>query len=186
MERRPDNFYIEKLLKGETDCFAPIVEKYSKQVFSLIVRIVGNREDAEELTQDTFMKVFKSLRSFHGDSAFSTWLYRIAYNIAVSATRKQKREVSYIEEDTLPEIADEESEGSWEEDLQNARLEYLQQALKMLSGDDRALIMMFYKDNLPMNEIASVTGMSEVNVKTRIFRIRKKLLTKIKTMEDNI
>jgi len=94
--------------------------------------------------------------------------------------------VSYIEENTLPEIADEESEGSWEEDLQNARLEYLQQAMKMLSGDDRALIMMFYKDNLPMNEIASVTGMSEVNVKTRIFRIRKKLLTKIKTMEDNI
>jgi RNA polymerase sigma-70 factor (ECF subfamily) len=188
MELRTDDYYIERLLNGETECFASIVDRYSKQVFSLIVRIVGNREDAEELTQDVFLKVFKSLPSFQGESAFSTWLYRIAYNHAVSATRKQKRgELAYIEENALPEIADDDSDdGSWEEDLHNARLECLQEALKQLSGADDALITMFYKDNLPVNEIASITGMSEANVKTRLFRLRKKLLMIIKEKEAHI
>jgi len=174
MERRPDNFYIEKLLKGETDCFAPIVEKYSKQVFSLIVRIVGNREDAEELTQDAFLKVYKSLKSFRGDSSFSTWLYRIAYNIAISAERKQKNAFIHLDEAVIPDMEDEESD--FDADTTDETLtDRLRRALEQLAPDDRAMITLFYMHNKSMQEIAVITGLTETNVKTRIFRLRKRL-----------
>ena len=79
-----------KLHKNEVCKFARY-NKYSQQVFILIIRIVENQEDAEELTQDTFLKAFEHLSSFKAESSFSTWIYRIAYNTAISATRKKNK-----------------------------------------------------------------------------------------------
>mgnify|MGYP000432384018 FL=1 len=87
---------IHRILKGETSLYEYFLDKYSQQVFILIIRIVENQEDAEELTQDTFLKAFEHLSSFKAESSFSTWIYRIAYNTAISATRKKKQElISY-------------------------------------------------------------------------------------------
>ena len=82
---------IHRILKGETSLYEYFLDKYSQQVFILIIRIVENQEDAEELTQDTFLKAFEHLSSFKAESSFSTWIYRIAYNTAISATRKKAR-----------------------------------------------------------------------------------------------
>lgn len=82
---------IHRILKGETSLYEYFLDKYSQQVFILIIRIVENQEDAEELTQDTFLKAFEHLSSFKAESSFSTWIYRIAYNTAISATRKKTR-----------------------------------------------------------------------------------------------
>lgn len=84
---------IHRILKGETSLYEYFLDKYSQQVFILIIRIVENQEDAEELTQDTFLKAFEHLSSFKAESSFSTWIYRIAYNTAISATRKRKQEL---------------------------------------------------------------------------------------------
>jgi len=169
-----DNDYIRRILAGETDCFAPLTGKYSKQVFSLIFRIVGNREDAEELTQDAFLKVYKSLKSFRGDSSFSTWLYRIAYNIAISAERKQKNAFIHLDEAVIPDMEDEESD--FDADTTDETLtDRLRRALEQLAPDDRAMITLFYMHNKSMQEIAVITGLTETNVKTRIFRLRKRL-----------
>ena len=84
---------ITQILAGKTGEFAYFLDTYGTQVFSLIVRMVGSEEDAEELTQDTFMKAFEHLSSFNGNSSFSTWIYRIAYNTALSALRKKQTEV---------------------------------------------------------------------------------------------
>ena len=78
MEQWSDMEYVEKVQAGDAEYFAPLLERYSQPVFSLLVRIVGNREDAEELTQDVFLKVFRSLSSFRRNSSFATWLYRLS------------------------------------------------------------------------------------------------------------
>ena len=82
---------ISSVLTGKTECFSYFLDAYGQQIFNLIVRMTGSPEDAEELTQDSFMKAFEHLSSFNGNSSFSTWLYRIAYNTTLSALRKKSR-----------------------------------------------------------------------------------------------
>ena len=184
MERMSDVSYIEKVLNGETDCFARLLERYSKQVFSLIVKIVGNREDAEELTQDVFVKAYGSLSQFRRESSLPTWLYRIAYNMAISATRKKKMDSLPIDELLLSETPDEPGETDFGDSDAEMRIFYLNRALELLSPDERALIMFFYKENQSMEEIALITGLTVTNVKTKICRIRKKLYVYIRKMEE--
>lgn len=183
MERLSDNYYVEKIRSGEVDCFAPLLERYGKQVFSLIVKMVGNREDAEELTQDVFVKAFRSLSSFQGKSSFSTWIYRIAYNTAVSATRKTSKIFVSIDEEVMGVVSDDEIAVS-EEMSRDVRIDCLNRALDRLHPDERAMMMLCYKENQSMEAIAAIMGLTETNVKTKIFRIRKKLFGWIKEMEE--
>lgn len=90
MELYSDTYYIQRVLAGDTDCFACLIDRYGQPIHALILKVVHNPEDAEELVQDTFLKAFKSLGTFKGDCGFSTWLYRIAYNTALSSLRKKK------------------------------------------------------------------------------------------------
>ena len=180
MERLSDDYYVKKTLSGETGSFAPLLERYGKQVFTLIVKIVGNREDAEELTQDVFVKAYGSLAKFRAESAFSTWIYRIAYNTAISATRKKGFDHIPIDEAFIEETRD---ETVLEESDDDRRLEYLYRALEQILPEERAMITLYYKDDKSMDEIAVITGLTETNVKTKMFRIRKKLLVLIKSME---
>ena len=83
-----ESLYIRRTLNGETAAFGQLVEQYSQRIFLLVLRIVRCREDAEELTQDVFLKAFRHLNTFKGDSSFSSWLYRIAFNTAISFVRK--------------------------------------------------------------------------------------------------
>ena len=184
MERLSDREYVERVLLGDAESFAPLLNKYSRQVFALIVRIVENREDAEELTQDVFLKAFDSLSRYRGDSSFSTWLYRIAYNTAISATRKKVYDFVPVDEAVLSEATDETDEMVFENSDEEMRIMYLNRALEQLSPEERAMITLFYKDNKSMDEIAVITGLTETNVKTKMFRIRKKLFVFIKSMEE--
>ena len=184
MERMSDVSYIEKVLNGETGCFARLLERYSKQVFTLIVKIVGNREDAEELTQDVFVKVYGSLSQFRRESSFPTWIYRIAYNMAISATRKKKMDTLPIDELLLSEAPDEPDDTFFEDVDAEMRFTFLHRALERLSPDERAIILFFYKENQSIEDIALITGLTASNVKTKICRIRKKLYVYIKKMEE--
>lgn len=172
MENTGEHILIGKIISGDTGAYRDIVDIYGKQVFSLISGIVRNREDAEELTSDTFLKVYANLHKFKGDSKFSTWLYRIAYNTAVSHTRRRKINETHIDEERIPEIIEDETE---ETVLREASLEKLEQALLKLSGKDAALIEMFYRERMHIEEISEITGESPGNVKVKLYRIRKKL-----------
>jgi RNA polymerase sigma-70 factor (ECF subfamily) len=184
MNLSTDTFYIEKIQAGETDYFAALLERYSQPVFSLIVKIVGNREDAEELTQDVFLKVFRSLSSFRGNSLFSTWLYRIAYNIAVSATRKKKYELLPMDESMLENVSDNEANDELEQLEDEDRSKRLEKAIKQLSPDERALVLLFYMQEKSIDEITSITGLTSSNVKTKLHRIRKKIFILMTTSEQ--
>ena len=184
MERLSDNYYVEKIRIGEIECFAHLLERYSKQVFSLIVKIVDNREDAEELAQDVFVKAYTSLSSFRGDSSFSTWIYRIAYNVAISATRKKRRDIVSFDEYVMVNMLDESDESLMEDLDKEARINCLNDAMEQLLPEERAMIMLFYKDGKSMEDIAFITGLTAMNVKTKIFRVRRKLFVLIKAMEE--
>ncbi len=89
MENCNDNPLIDLVLGGDNSAFAGLVSRHKNMVFSIALKILQNREDAEEVARDSFMKAFKSLCSFEKKSKFSTWLYRIVYNAAITRTRKK-------------------------------------------------------------------------------------------------
>lgn len=182
MDLYSDKYYVERVQAGDVDCFACLLDRYSKQVYTLIYRVVPHREDAEELTQDVFMKVFKNIASFKGSSNFSTWIYRIAYNTAISETRKKKMELLAIEEsliDNYPEEAVSDMDHA-----SSGQAERLENALEMLFPDERMIIMLFYMQEKSVEEISVITGLTVSNVKTKLHRTRKKLFILLKKAEE--
>lgn len=175
MDANNDLYNIKKVLEGDTAAFSGILQRYSNRIFAVIVRIVGCREDAEELTQDVFMKVFSSLKQYKGNSEFSTWIYRIAYNTAMSYTRKQRKEIPYIDESLYENISEEEVDVLFNRTDNSEKIEQLEQSVARLTGEEKALLSLFYTDMRPINEIAEITGLTETNIKTKLHRIRKKL-----------
>lgn len=175
MNQLTDNVIIEKVLAGDTEAYRELVSRHSGQVFSLVSGIVRNREDAEELTSDVFLKAFGQLNKFRGDSKFSTWLYRIAYNTAVSHTRRRKNPTIEIDERRMEDMDD----GTEEQALKEARLEELEKALERLPGGDKALIELFYMQELSIDEISQITDDTQGNIKVKLYRTRKKLAAMI-------
>lgn len=185
MELHSDTYYIQRIQAGDTASFAFLLDKYSRPVHSLIVKVVKSREISEELTQDVFMKVFRHLSSFKGDSSFSTWIYRIAYNTAISEVRKKKPEFLAMEETLINNVSEEEvSEALGYQDV-SEQLDKLDAALTLLPADERALILLFYRQEKTVEEIAFICELSQSNVKTKLFRIRKKLFVLLKRMEEH-
>ncbi|HJG78217.1 RNA polymerase sigma factor [Phocaeicola barnesiae] len=164
---------IERILAGKTEEFAYFLDTYGQQVFTLIVRMTGSESDAEELTQDTFLKAFQHLSSFNGKSQFSTWIYRIAYNTALTALRKKNIELT-ADEKLWNTLSDTETDDLLDDTSEN-RIEKLREALDRLPADERALITFFYEEEKNISEIAVITGQTEGNVKVKLYRLRKKL-----------
>ena len=166
---------IASILSGRTEQFAYFLDTYGPQVFHLIVRMVGSPEDAEELTQDCFMKAFTHLSSFHGNSSFSTWIYRIAYNEATSALRKKDKELLSFDDRMWNSLSD--TEIDEELDTENeVQIQKLQQALTQLKPDEQALVTLFYEEEKNIEEIAYIFHLTESNVKVKLHRIRKKFI----------
>lgn len=167
-----DSHIINRVLDGDMDSFRTLMDSYSQRVFALVVRIVDNEADAEEITQDVFLKVYKNLARFDGRSMFSSWLYRIAYNESISHTRKGRREVA-VEESLLRAVSDSTVDALL--DSGDARLAALPEALDRLGAEERAIITLYYMEGLPMKEVADIMRISESNAKVRLMRTRKKL-----------
>ena len=175
--KEADEMIISRVLDGERDAYSVLVDKYKDRVFSLITGIVRNRTLAEEVAQDVFVKAYTSLKKFRKESGFSTWLYRIAYNTAVSQARKKKhRHKAFDEELETAGSIDEEFEKEVAETEEN-RKKLLHQALLELPAEDKLILMLYYFEETPVEEISNTTGLSVSNVKVKLFRTRKKLKT---------
>ena len=175
MEQKDETQYIQQILDGDTDYFSVFVDRYSRPLYTLIVQMVGCSEDAEELVQDVFLKAFRSLHSYKGGCRFSTWLYRIAYNTAVSATRKRKHEFLYIEDATIYNVPDEAANSVLDSSDDEERIALLTQAMDLLTIEEKALITLFYYEERSIEETGEILNMSQANVKVRLHRTRKKL-----------
>ena len=175
MENPDETIYIKRILDGETNLFSYFLERYSASIHSLITRIIPSKEDAEELTQDAFMKAFRKLDTFKGDCSFSTWLFRIAYNTAISATRKRKIVFPFINESMLESVTEELMDTVFEDDVTDERLQKLEQAITKLTVEEKTLITLYYTDEKSVAEIAFMLEQTNDNVKIKLFRTRKKI-----------
>lgn len=183
MYYKGDIFYIEQILKGNSDAFEFVVNHHKDHVFNLAFRICGNREDAEEIAQDSFLKAYRSLSGFKMKSSFSTWLYRIVYNTAISFIRMKRKGTLSLEDfpaDACDFHAVSDSEVEADREYRNSLLNF---ALQKISEEERALISLFYYEELSNDEISSVTALPKSTIKVKLFRARQKMLEIIEKTE---
>lgn len=183
MSQKPDEHLINKVIKGENNAYAVLVDRYKHMVYTLALKIVKNREDAEEVAQDTFVKAYSALNEFKGESKFSTWLYKIAYYRSLDYLKKNKRRV----ETSTIDISEEYNIASMDDALDGMevkeRVEIIKHAIQELPAADAVLITLYYFETLSMNEISKVMGIPANTIKVRLFRGRKRLA---KILENNL
>jgi len=167
--------YIKQVLAGDTSRFSYFVTAYKDMAFTIAYRIVHNKEDAEEVVQDAFVKAYTSLASFRQDSKFSTWLYRIVVNAAVSKTRKKKLFVDNSETNLVEEISIEGVENAYAKLSSAEQKKFINDALNEMNTEDSLLLTLFYLEELSLDEVTEVTGIPKENVKVKIHRARKKM-----------
>ncbi|NND31140.1 MAG: RNA polymerase sigma factor [Saprospiraceae bacterium] len=155
-----------------------MLDQFGDLVMTLSMRILNDRMMAEEATQDTFIKVYKGLHEFREEASLKTWIYRIAYRTAIDYARKKKRHSVLTEIDHKIEAGYEDSDVHNEIQV-NERTSCLQQAIDCLPPDQAALISLYYLEEKNVKEVCEVTGLTESNVKIKLFRARKSLKGKL-------
>ncbi len=179
MEVDEDSISVQKVLAGDTRAFSILIEKHKNMVFTIIIKILRSREDAEEISQDVFLKAYQSLNSFKGNSRFSTWLYRIAYNSAISKTRKKQLEWTTLDDFVINNY----SEDNIEQQISALSIEekslILEKSLSILPYNEQLLITLFYKQEESIESISKIIGLSTANVKVKLHRLRKKIYNNI-------
>lgn len=169
---------------GSVAAFETLVERYSRRVFALVVRIVGSAPDAEEITQDVMMRIFDRAIAFDGRSTVATWIYRIAYNMAIDHTRRTERRPD--RPSALAEMPESGSPADPAADCDSdPRVDLLEAAMRRLPAPDRALITLYYYDEHTIAEIAEITHMTQSNVKVRLMRLRDRLRQSITTLSSS-
>lgn len=175
MSLDPDQPYIESTLQGDTKAYTVLVDRYKYMVYTLAFRLLKNREDAEEVAQDTFVKMYKRLPQFKGDAKFSTWLYKIAYHGSLDVLKKQKRNLETASIDNYKEPYPKDEAYQMESLDQQERQQLIKQAIDKLNGEDSLVITLFYFDERSLEEISKIMDLSVNTIKVRLFRGRKKL-----------
>ncbi len=167
---------VDRCRKGDEAAWAELVEATYRQVYTLCLRILKQPDDAAEATQDAYVKAWRGLDGFRGEALFSTWLYRVASNAAISKQRRRKRRAAWetgVEEQSLVDIA---APGSVETHVA-ARLDLraLDAALKSLPDHHRTAVVLRDVYGLSIEEIARELKISETAAKVRVHRARKAL-----------
>jgi RNA polymerase sigma-70 factor, ECF subfamily len=176
----PDEEIIHRILKGEKSAFALLVEKYQNYVFTLVLRFTENREDAEEIAQDVFVKAYRSLADFRGDSKFSTWLFTITRTTCLSFLRKKKLDTQSLDnERTGIQLVNRESGFNANGVEQKSRHAMLNQAISMLGPDDSQVLNLFYKGDQTLEEIGKIMRLDANTVKVKLHRARLRLKEKM-------
>lgn len=165
---------IRKVLKGDTSAFAYFVDTYQDMAMTIAYRVCNNKQDAEDIVQNAFVKAFHNLHTFRSDSKFSTWFYRIVYNTTLSHVntsgfntefvdyKVMDQNDSYTDLDTLGQIHEKE------------RKEIINQAMEKMPGDESLLLSLFYLEENSVKDICLITNLTESNVKVKLHRARKR------------
>jgi len=175
-----DSEIISQVLKGDHDAYALLVERYKSYVFTLTFRFTKNREDAEEVSQDIFVKAYRSLADFKGTAKFSTWLYTIVNTTCITFLRKKRLDVKSLDDERTFEVADSQDSG-FRANLveQKSRLIMVNRAIAMLNPDDAEIITLFYKNEQSLEEISQILGVEVNAAKVRLHRARTRLKDKM-------
>lgn len=175
-----DNEIISKVLSGDHQAYAGLVSRYQSYVFTLTLRMVKSREDAEEVAQDVFIKAYKYLADFKGASKFTTWLYTIVHNTCVSFLRKKKLDIHSLDNEKIFETIDSQDSGMKANMIeQKSKLIMINDAIGLLNPDDAQIITLFYKAEQSLEETAQILGIEVNTAKVRLHRARTRLKEKM-------
>ena len=175
-----DNELISRVLKGDQQAYAGLVTRYQNYVFTLSLRFTKNREDAEEISQDIFVKAYRSLADFRGASKFSTWLYTIVNTTCITFLRKKKLDIKSLDDERTFEVADNQDSGFRANTVeQKSKLNMVNRAIAMLNPDDAEIITLFYKGEQSLEEIGTILGLETNTAKVRLHRARLRLKEKM-------
>lgn len=180
MTKLPDQHFITQIIGGNTNAFSVLVDRYKDLIFSLALKMVKNREEAEEVAQDTFIKIFNSLDKFKGDSKFSTWIYKVAYNTCLDRIKKNKKDEGNILIDDFSEHLVKTVENALSKMMDEERKKSIQDCLNLLPRDEGFLLTLFYFEDQSLEEIAKIMDITSNNVKVKLFRSRQKLASILK------
>jgi RNA polymerase sigma factor (sigma-70 family) len=171
---------ISAVLNGNQQAYAQIVERHKAFVFTLVLRYIKSREDAEEVAQDIFIKAYRALADFKGASKFSTWLYTIITTTCISFLRKKKLDIHSLDNENVFETIENKDSGmSANQVEQKSRVAMVNNAIALLSPDDAEIVTLFYKGEQTLDEIAQVLGVEANTVKVRLHRARTRLKEKM-------
>ena len=175
-----DNEVLSRVLRGDQQAYAEIVKRYQSFVFTIALRYTPNREDAEEIAQDCFVKAYRSLSDFRGDAKFSTWLYTIVTTTCLTFLRKKKLETHSLDNEKVFEAADSLDSGFRANQVeQKSKVTMVNKAITLLSPDDAQIITLFYKAEQSLEEIGQIMGLEPNTVKVRLHRARQRLREKM-------
>jgi RNA polymerase sigma factor (sigma-70 family) len=187
MVQNDDRYYIRRVLSGETQAYAYLVNRHKGMVFSLAMKLLKNREDAEEVAQDTFVKAYQSMGSFRGGAKFSTWLYRIVYNTAISRLRRIAPETIDLDQAAYNITSEDVSGDAYQALKEEDRKKYLDMVLSKLEPEEDFLITLYYYEEKSLDEIAEISEISKNHVKVKIYRTRQKMLQLLReTLNEEI
>ncbi|MBO9676489.1 MAG: sigma-70 family RNA polymerase sigma factor [Sphingobacteriaceae bacterium] len=171
---------IQNILTGETAQYALLVKRHQRFVFTLALRFLKNREDAEEIAQDCFVKAYKALGTFKQTSKFSTWLYTITYTTAMTFLRKKRLDTNSIhDEETFLQLENHTSSLNANDYEKQDSHTFLNQAINQLMPDDAAIITLFYKGEQSLDEIGEALRMEANTIKVKLHRARQRLKEKL-------
>jgi RNA polymerase sigma-70 factor (ECF subfamily) len=175
-----DNEIISRVLRGEQALYAEIVKRYQNFVFTIALRYTPIREDAEEIAQDVFVKAYRSLADFRGDSRFSTWLYTIVATTSITFLRKKKLEVHSLDNEKVLAAAENVDSGFKANQIeQKSKVQMVNDAIQLLSGDDARILTLFYKGEQSLEEIGQIMGAEANTIKVKLHRARQRLKEKM-------
>jgi RNA polymerase sigma-70 factor (ECF subfamily) len=180
MIKADDQHYIRLVKEGDTNAFAVLVDRYKDMVFTLSLKMLKDREEAEEVAQDTFLKIYKSLSKFNSESKFSTWMYKVAFNTCLDRLKKNKRSQPVTAMDEFTEQEAISLMNVLDSIEERERKQVIQDCLHCLPGEDSFLLTLFYFEEQSLGEIANIIGINPNNVKIRLYRSRKKLTALLK------
>ncbi len=171
---------IQLVLVGNQSAYADLVKRHQRYVFTLALRFVKKREDAEEIAQDCFVKAYKALNQFQQQSKFTTWLYSIVYTTSMTFLRKKKLAIYLVDDDAVfiqvnSVPADLKSNSA----EQKSQSYYVNLAINQLLPDDATILTLFYQGEQSLEEIAQVIGMETNTVKVKLHRARHRLKEKL-------
>lgn len=175
-----DTEIISRVLKGDQAMYAELVKRYQNFVFTIALRYTPNREDAEEIAQDVFVKAYRSLADFRGDSKFSTWLYTIVTTTCITFLRKKRLPVHSLDNERVFEVADSQNSAFRANQVeQKSKAQAIQEAMRLLSVDDARIITLFYQAEQSLEEIGRILGIDPNTAKVKLHRARQRLKEKM-------
>lgn len=177
MSNDQEYLLIDRILAGESKLYEQLVNRYKSYAYTIAFKVLQNRPEAEECGQDAFIKAYQGLKGFNREAKFSTWLYRIAFNTAISYRRKNKQQFQSIEHTIIGH------NGEGEAMLEKTdKKKFLDQALAKLNEGDRTALTLFYLDEFSLEEIAVITNMQANTIKVRLHRARLRVAEELKTI----